>query len=69
MFTGEMLVSEALALHPRAREVMAGFHLGGCAHCQIAEYETISQICDGYGVPVDMLLGTLNSLLEIKEKS
>lgn len=62
MFTKEMLVSEALALHPRAREVFAGFHLGGCAHCQIAEYETLQQICEGYGVPVDILLETLNSL-------
>jgi hybrid cluster-associated redox disulfide protein len=67
MFTKDMFVSEALALHPRAREVFAGFHLGGCSHCQIAEYETIQQICEGYGVPVDMLLGTLNSLLEDKE--
>ena len=66
MFTKEMSVAEALALHPDARAVFAGFHLGGCAHCQIAEFETIEQICEGYGVPVDMLLGTLNSLLESK---
>jgi hybrid cluster-associated redox disulfide protein len=68
MFTKEMTVSEALALHPDARAVFAGFHLGGCAHCQIAEFETIEQICDGYGVPVDMLLGTLNSLGETQQK-
>jgi len=61
-FTAEMTVSEALALHPRAKDVFAGFHLGGCAHCQIADYETIAQICEGYGVPVETLLGTLNSL-------
>ncbi len=69
MFTKEMTVAEALALalHERAREVFAGFHLGGCAHCSIADYETIEQICQGYGVPVDMLLGTLNSLLKTQE--
>jgi len=61
-FHPEMTVGEAIQLHPRAREVFAGFHLGGCAHCAISEFETIGQICEGYGVPVDMLVGTLNSL-------
>jgi hybrid cluster-associated redox disulfide protein len=65
-FTPEMSVAEAMTLHPRAREVFAGFHLGGCSHCAIGEFETIGQICEGYGVPQDMLLGSLNSLFETK---
>jgi hybrid cluster-associated redox disulfide protein len=64
IFQPDMTVGEAMQLHPRAREVFAGFHLGGCAHCAISEFETIRQICEGYGVPVDMLIGALNSLAE-----
>jgi hybrid cluster-associated redox disulfide protein len=64
IFNADMTVGEAMQLHPRAREVFAGFHLGGCAHCAISEFETIRQICEGYGVPVDMLVGSLNSLAE-----
>ncbi len=65
-FRGDMTVGEAMQLHPRAREVFAGFHLGGCSHCSISEFETVEQICEGYGVPMDMLLGSLNSLFEMK---
>jgi hybrid cluster-associated redox disulfide protein len=61
-----MTVGEAMQLHPRAREVFAGFHLGGCAHCSISEFETIRQICEGYGVPGEMLISSLNSLAELE---
>ena len=63
-FIGGMTIGTAMALHPRAKEVFAGFHLGGCSHCGIAEFETIEQVCEGYGVPVEQLLGVLNGLLE-----
>jgi hybrid cluster-associated redox disulfide protein len=65
-FYADMTIGEAMMLHPRAREVFAGFHLGGCAHCGINEFETIAQVTEGYGVPQEMLLGALNSLLETK---
>ncbi len=61
-FRADMTVAEAQAVHPRAREVFAGFHLGGCAHCAISEFETVGQVCEGYGVPVDQLLESLESL-------
>lgn len=63
-FTADMTVGEALRLHPEAGLVLASYHLGGCSHCGINEYETLEQICLGYGVPLDALLGSLNSLLE-----
>jgi hybrid cluster-associated redox disulfide protein len=66
-FTPEMTVAQAMEAHPKAREVFAGFHLGGCAHCAISEFETIQQVCDGYGVPVEMLIDTLESLAEEKK--
>lgn len=67
-FLATMTVGEAMALHPRAREIFMAYHLGGCSHCAISEVETIEQVCWGYGVPVDELLATLNSLLETRPK-
>jgi hybrid cluster-associated redox disulfide protein len=66
-FNKDMTVAEAQAIHPRAREVFAGFHLGGCAHCAISEFEDIKTVCDGYGVPVDTLLESLESLIPQEE--
>ena len=63
MFTKEMKVAEAIIKHPRAREVLAGFNLGGCAFCAISEYETIEQVCEGYGIPTDELVKMLNELV------
>ena len=62
-FKADMTVHAAMELHPRARQVFAGFHLGGCSHCTISEFETVGQVCEGYGVPVDQLLETLNGLM------
>lgn len=62
-FRSDMLVSDAMALHPRAKEVFAGFHLGGCSSCSISYNETIEQVCMGYGVEVEMLLEALESLM------
>lgn len=59
-----LTVGEAFALDPRARAVFANFHLGGCAHCAIQEFETIEQVSEGYGIPLEMLMGALNSLDE-----
>jgi hybrid cluster-associated redox disulfide protein len=66
IFNAGMTIGEAMQLHPRAREVFAGFHLGGCSHCAISEFETIAQVCEGYGVPPEMLISSLNSLAELE---
>ncbi|HZV78744.1 MAG TPA: hypothetical protein VFF60_03925 [Candidatus Binatus sp.] len=61
-FTPNLTVGEAFALHPGARAVFANFHLGGCAHCAISEFETIEQVSEGYGIPLSMIMDALNSL-------
>jgi hybrid cluster-associated redox disulfide protein len=58
-----MSVGDALRLHPQAGEVLASFHLGGCAHCAINEQETLEEITAGYGVKTDALLEALNGLI------
>ena len=66
-FSLDMTVGEAMGRHPRVREVFAAFQLGGCAHCSINQFETIGQVCAGYGVDAELLLETLESLMEPSE--
>jgi hypothetical protein len=61
-FTPEMTVDEAFKLHAGARRVFAGFHLGGCSNCAISETHTIGAVSTDYGIPLEMLLGSLNAL-------
>ena len=63
-FDAEMKVGDALALHPSARWVFAAYHLGGCTHCAVSNEETLTQVAEGYGLPLKKLLADLNSLLE-----
>ncbi|HUP48744.1 MAG TPA: disulfide oxidoreductase [Thermoanaerobaculia bacterium] len=62
-FEAEMTVDEAMALHPAARWVFAAYHLGGCSICSVSNEETLAQVAQGYGLPLEKLLGDLNSLL------
>lgn len=57
-----MTVGDAMQVHPEAGLVFSSYHLGGCSHCSINEIETIEQVCQGYGVEVDVLLDSLNNL-------
>ena len=62
-FTPEMTVDEAFKLHAGARRVFARFHLGGCSNCAISESHTIGAISVDYGIPLPMLLESLNATL------
>ena len=57
-----MTVGEAMQVHPEAGLVFSSYHLGGCSHCSINEIETIEQVCQGYGVEVEVLLDSLHNL-------
>lgn len=63
-FDKDMTIGDAMAIHPKVKDVFAGFHLGGCSHCSINEFETIAQVTGGYGVPLEQFLETLESLVE-----
>ncbi len=63
-FTPEMTVDQAFNLHAGARRVFARFHLGGCSNCAISESHTIGAISEDYGIPLPMLLESLNALFE-----
>jgi hypothetical protein len=59
-----MTVEGAFKTHAGARRVFAKFHLGGCSHCAISETETIEQVSEGYGIPLNMLMEELEKLYE-----
>lgn len=59
-----MTVGQAMSVHPGVRWVFAAYHLGGCSHCAISNEETIEQVCEGYGVPLERLMQDLNGLLD-----
>jgi hypothetical protein len=63
-FTPEMTVDEAFKRHAGARRVFARFHLGGCSNCAISESHTIGAISVDYGIPLPMLLESLNALFD-----
>jgi hypothetical protein len=63
-FTPEMSVDEAFRLHAGARRVFARFHLGGCSNCAISESHTIGAVSEDYGIPLPMLLESLNALFD-----
>lgn len=62
LFSLDMTIAQAMAVHPRAADVFAAFHLGGCAHCHINQVETLGQVCDAYGIDKDILLEELEGL-------
>ena len=68
MFIKEMTVGEAMQTHPEAAMVFASYHLGGCGSCSVSEVETIEQVCEGYGVEVDLIIDSLNTLFEESEE-
>jgi hypothetical protein len=59
-----MTVDQAFHLHAGARRVFAGFHLGGCSNCAISESHTIGAVSEDYGIPLPMLLESLNALFD-----
>ncbi|MGH7737847.1 MAG: hypothetical protein ACREMP_08280 [Candidatus Tyrphobacter sp.] len=61
-FTPEMTVDQAFQRHAGARRVFARFHLGGCSNCAISESHTLGQISEDYGIPLPMLMDSLNAL-------
>jgi hybrid cluster-associated redox disulfide protein len=68
-FSLDMTIGEAMSVHPRVAEVFAAFHLGGCSHCGINQFETIGQVCAGYGVDAVVLLEVLDGLMERPQPS
>ncbi len=62
-FTPDMTIAEALNVHPRVKDVLASFHLGGCSHCAVSDVDTIEGACQSYGIDQKALMQALNQLI------
>ena len=63
-FDKNLTVEQAFKTHAGARRVFARFHLGGCSNCAISETETIEQVSEGYGIPLNVLMDDLEKLFD-----
>ena len=61
--TPEMKMSEIVAIHPQAQQVLAGFHLGGCSSCSFDPRQSLSEVTAVNGRPVEPILFALNTLI------
>ena len=62
IFRPEMTIAEAMDVHPKVRDVLASFHLGGCSNCAVSDVDTIQGACQSYGVDQRSLMEALNNL-------
>ncbi len=61
-FTPETKMAEAMAQDPNLPVVLMQFHIGGCTMCGFEEDDTIRQVSEDNGVPLDRLLDALNGV-------
>ncbi len=59
-FTAETTMGEAMTADPGLQRVLMQFHIGGCSHCGFNPQDTIAQVAEDHGVPLQVLLGALN---------
>lgn len=62
LFHADMTLAEVRQAHPGADEVLARFHLGGCASCAVSTTETLGQGAELHQVDLDGLIRDLNAL-------
>lgn len=65
-FSPDMTIAEAMSVHPKVTEVLAGFHLNGCSQCAVSDVDTIEGACQSYGIDQKALMAALNQLIDPK---
>ena len=58
--TGESTMSQALAGDPNLPIVLMRFHIGGCSLCGFEPEQTVAEVAEDNGVPLEVLLEALN---------
>lgn len=51
-------------VEPRAQDVLAAFHIGGCASCAVDESHSLAEAVQERGADLDNVLAALNTLSE-----
>lgn len=61
-FDPDRSLSDLFQTEPRAQAVLAAFHIGGCASCQVDENHSLAQAASERGADLDRVLAALNTL-------
>lgn len=61
--TPETRIGELGRMHPQALQVLAGFHLGGCASCSVDDRQSLAEAAGVNGRELEPILVALNSLV------
>jgi hypothetical protein len=61
--TPEMKIGEIMAIHPQVQQMLAGFHLGGCASCMVDDQQTLAEAVAVNGRELEPILVALNTLI------
>jgi hypothetical protein len=60
-FLPSTTMAEAVAADPNVTVVLMSFHIGGCSLCGFQPEDTIAQVAEDNGVPLERLLEALNA--------
>jgi hypothetical protein len=53
-------MADAIRSDPNLPVVLMRFHIGGCSLCGFEPGDTIAQVAEDNGIPVDVLLAAIN---------
>ncbi len=67
--SGEMTIDAVTALHPKAVEVLAAFHIGGCASCSVDGSQRLEIAAAQNNQPLKPILVALNALVAAEQPS
>ena len=59
--TGQSTMAQALAGDPNLPVVLMRFHIGGCSLCGFEPEQTVAEVAEDNGVPLEVLLEALNT--------
>ena len=62
VFRADMLIADALAVHPGVAEVLARHGAGGCPSCALRHSEGLEEGLANYGIEVSEVLAALEQL-------
>ncbi len=60
VFSAKTTMADAIRRDPNLPVVLMRFHVGGCSLCGFEPHDTIAQVAEDNGIPVDVLLAAIN---------
>ena len=60
VFSETTTMADAIRRDPNLPVVLMRFHVGGCSLCGFEPNDTIAQVAEDNGIPIDVLLAAIN---------